>query len=101
MKSKIELTQKVSETNYYSNSGDTDRTYDVAAKATIGNSTPHFDDGYVRAKGGDVVVATFSKSQYGGLNITFAGDTIPTSEEAIAVVTDICAFIDALKDLSE
>lgn len=101
MKSKIELTQKVSETNYYSNSADADRKYDVSAKATVGNSTPHFDNGIVKVKDGDVAVATFSKSQYGGLNINFADGGIPTTDATIAVVTDICAFIDALKDLSE
>ena len=98
---KLELTKKVSETNYYSNSADADRTYDVAAKATIGGISPYFSDGNVRAKGDDFAVATFSKSEYGGLTITFSDSTVPTTENIIAVVTDICAFLDALKDLSE
>ncbi len=96
---KIEMTKKVSETNYYSNTTDTARQYDVNAKVTIGGDTPHIEDGTVTARDGDVIIATFSKPQYGSLTLTFAAAGIPATETVTTATAAICAFIEAIKTL--
>ena len=97
--SKLEITKKVSETNNYSNMASADRSYDVEAKVTIGEGEPIINEGAVKLKGGDVVVAAFTKSQYDSLRISFAGVEIPKADAINAIITDVCAYINELKQL--
>lgn len=99
--SKLTIAQKVSETNYYNNSTDADRTFDVSAKATVGAENPIINEGVVKLKGGDAIVAAFTKQQYDSLRISFAGSETPDTPTIKDATTAICDFLDAINELSE
>lgn len=109
--SKLQVAEKVSQTNYLSNSGDENRNYDVKAKVTINaDGSYSVKNGFVYVKGGDVTVASFEKtlpeaapySPTGGdpeqLRIIFPDN--PTTIAVKAAMADVCAFIDEVSALA-
>lgn len=99
--SKLTITQKVSETNYYNNSADADRTFDVSAKVTVGTENPIISEGVVKLKGGDAIVAAFTKGQYESLRISYAGNETPDTATIKSATNAVCDFLDAISELSE
>lgn len=90
----LEITKKVSQTNYYSNANDLQRTYDVSAKVTTGENAPlAVEEGVVRLKDSDASVATFTKNQWGSLSVTFVTDAVQTTETAKQIVEAVFSFI--------
>jgi len=100
--SKLTLTQAVSKTDYYSNSGIAARHYDVKARVTVGDGeVKEIMEGVVTLKGGDVAVASFTKpnQQYNGNapTITFPGN--PSTSVMRDAMSDIADYIDAVEEM--
>lgn len=101
----------VDRTDYYSNTSDTDRSYNVSARVTLkADGTNIVKEGEVRPKNGDVLIATFEKvssndgmySPTGGGNETFR-IVFPSNPATVAVkaaVNDICSFLDEVSALA-
>ncbi len=99
--SKLTLTQAVSKTDYYSNSGIAARHYDVKARVTVGDGElKEIAEGVVTLKGGDVAVASFTKPQQNSANsptITFPGN--PATSVMRDAMSDIADYIDAVEEM--
>ena len=101
--SKLTLTQAVSKTDYFSNSGIANRHYDVKARVTVGDGEiKEIAEGVVTLKGGTVPVASFvkPKKQYGESSsptITFPGN--PATSVMRDAMSDIADYIDAVEEM--
>ncbi len=99
--SKLTLTQAVSKTDYFSNSGIANRHYDVRARVTVGDGElKEIAEGVVNLKGGDVAVASFTKPQQHSGNaptITFPGN--PATSVMRDAMSDIADYIDAVEEM--
>lgn len=99
--SKLTLTQAVSKTDYFSNSGIANRHYDVKARVTVGDGElKEIAEGVVTLKGGDVAVASFTKpQQYAASSptITFPGN--PATSVMRDAMSDIADYIDAVEEM--
>ncbi len=109
--SKLQKTEAVTRVDFYSNSGDESRSYDVKAKVTINaDGTSSISEGFIRIKGGDATIGTFEKTSAESatysptgsvmeqLRIVFPGN--PATVAVKAAVNDVCAFIDEVSEMA-
>lgn len=100
--SKLTLTQAVSKTDYYSNSGIAARHYDVKARVTVGDGVvKEIAEGVVLLKGStDVSVASFVMPRQDAMQattITLPGN--PSTSVMRDAMSDIADYIDAVEEM--
>ena len=99
--SKLTLTQAVSKTDYFSNSGIANRHYDVKARVTVGDGElKEIAEGVVTLKGGTVPVASFVKPrQNSGCAPTITLPGNPATSVMRDAMSDIADYIDAVEEM--